>query len=141
MAGRPSKYTPEVVKRIMDALAAGNTRKAAAEYGGIDEDTLGRWRRRFADFADAIKSAEAHAEVGHVANIATAAKGGNWTASAWWLERRRSAEWGRVDRVEIEVRRAAERIAESYPPEQRPDPDWLVKRARQIAAEAEGITS
>jgi transposase len=123
---RPTKMTPEVVKRIADALAAGNTRRAAAAYGGIDEDTLGRWLRRFADFA------------AHVANITQAAKDGTWQASAWWLERRQHAAWGKVDRVEIEIRRAAERVAQQTGA----DPEWLVKRAAEIVAgsQSEGVT-
>ena len=132
--GRPSKYTPERVKRITDALAAGNSRKAAAAYGGISDDALGAWMRRFADFADAVKSAEASAEVAHVANIAQASRDGSWQASAWWLERRRHAEWAKVDRLEIEIRRTAERIAAQTGA----DPDWLVKRAAEIVAAESG---
>jgi hypothetical protein len=132
--GRPSKYTPERVKRITDALAAGNSRKAAAAYGGITLETLCAWERNFLDFSTAVKSAEAAAEVGHVANIAQAARGGTWQASAWWLERRRHAEWGKVDRIEIEVRRAAERVAAQTGA----DPDWLVKRAAEIVAAESG---
>jgi hypothetical protein len=128
--GRPSKYTPERVKRITDALAAGNSRRAAAAYGGISDDALGAWVRNFADFAEAVKSAEAQAEVSHVANIAQAARGGSWQASAWWLERRRHQEWGKVDRLEIEIRRTAERVAAATGA----DPDWLVKRAAEIVA-------
>jgi hypothetical protein len=98
---RPSLYTPERAQRITDALADGNTRRAAAAYGGISDDTFARWLKRFADFAAAVKAAEAEAEVAHVANIKRAAIRGNWTASAWWLERRRHEDWGRKDRVEL----------------------------------------
>lgn len=98
---RPTKYTPETVKKILDALAAGNTRKASALYAGIGENTLGDWLNRYRDFRDAVENAESRAEVGHVANIAQAARSGNWTASAWWLERRRHQDWGRQDRIEI----------------------------------------
>lgn len=132
--GRPSKYTPERVQRITAALAAGNTRRAAAVYGGISEDTLGAWVRNFADFAESVKSAEAQAEVAHVANIAQAANGGTWQASAWWLERRRHADWGKVDRIEVEVRRSAARIAAQTGA----DPDWLIRRATEIAEAESG---
>jgi hypothetical protein len=98
---RPTKYTPETVKKILDALAAGNTRKASALYAGIGENTLGDWLNRYRDFRDAVENAEARAEVGHVLNIRQAAQSGTWTASAWWLERRRHQEWGRKDRIEI----------------------------------------
>jgi hypothetical protein len=99
--GPDTKYTPETVKKIVDALSAGNTRGASSAYGGISQKTLERWMKRYVDFDEAVKDAEARAEVGHVANIAQAAKSGNWTASAWWLERRRHQDWGRKDRVEI----------------------------------------
>ena len=133
---RPGRlaYTPETVKRIVDALGAGNTRRASAAYGGISEDTLARWIKRYADFADAVKSAEASAEVSHVARIAQASQAGAWQASAWWLERRRHAEWGRVDRLEIEIRRTAERVAAATGA----DPDWLVRRAAEIVAGESG---
>lgn len=101
MMARPSKYTPATVKKIVDALGAGNTRRAACAYGGVDEKTLANWMRRYSDFSDAVKEAEASAEVGHVARIAQAAASGTWTASAWWLERRRPDDWGRKDKLDI----------------------------------------
>ena len=42
---RPTKYTPEAVKRITDALSAGASRRAAADYAGIDQDTLANWMK------------------------------------------------------------------------------------------------
>lgn len=99
--GPDTKYTPETVKKIVEALAAGNTRGASSAYGGISQKTLERWMKRYVEFDEAIKDAEARAEVGHVANIAQASRNGNWTASAWWLERRRHQDWGRKDRIEI----------------------------------------
>ena len=88
MVGRPTKRTPEREQRLLDALRAGNTRLHAAKYAGIGENTLGDWLRRFRDFRDLIEKAESEAIVRHVANIAKAAADGQWTASAWWLERR-----------------------------------------------------
>ena len=101
MAGRISKYTPDRVERIVAALRAGNTRQAACAYGSISDETFATWCRRYVEFLDAVKKAEADAEVRHVANIAKAATDGTWTASAWWLERRRHEDWGRKDRVNI----------------------------------------
>lgn len=105
--GPKTKYTPDRVKRITDALAAGNTRGAASAYGGINQGTFENWMRRHAEFSEAVKDAEARAEVSHVANIAQAARSGVWTASAWWLERRRHQDWGRKDKLEI-IRTVAE---------------------------------
>lgn len=98
---RPSKYTPEREAKIVEALAAGNTRQTACKLAGVDLHTFSRWLDRFATFAIAVEKAEADAEAAHVSNIVKAAVGGSWTASAWWLERRRHQDWGRKDRLEI----------------------------------------
>jgi len=89
---RPSKRTPEREARLYEALRAGNTRKASCAYAGIDQSTLESWMHRFPDFADAIVKAEADAEIRNVAIIQKAASD-TWQAAAWWLERRRSADY------------------------------------------------
>jgi transposase len=94
MAGRPTKYSPEVEKKICDALRAGNTRKASCGYAGIGETTLATWLADpdFGDFGEAVKKAESDAEVRNVAIIQKASDK-SWTAAAWWLERRRKDDW------------------------------------------------
>ncbi len=98
---RPSKRTPEVEKRIMDALAAGASRKTAAEYGGIDEVTLIRWMQRFENFASAVIRAETQCEVSAIISLRQGWMAGDWRAGLEWLKRRRPKEWGDVTRVEI----------------------------------------
>ena len=98
---RPSKRTPEVEKRIMEALQAGTSRRGAAEYGGIDQTTLITWMQRFPDFANAVVAAEAQTELRAVLTIRQAITGGDWKAAAFWLERRRNKEWGRQVKVEL----------------------------------------
>lgn len=100
-AGRISKYSPDRIARILDLLRAGNTRNTSCQASGISPDTFARWLAAHADFAADVKEAESVAESRHVANIVTAAEKGSWQASAWWLERRRHAEWGRKDRLEV----------------------------------------
>ena len=98
--GRQSKLNAERQARLCEALRAGNTRAAAADYAGIGERTLYRWIRRGEDEGNgeywrlwqAVKKAEADAEVRNVAIIQQAAKK-TWQAAAWWLERRRPSRW------------------------------------------------
>lgn len=95
-----SKYTPDRVEKITNAIAVGATFTHACNYAGIDMDTFARWRKRYTEFADAIKNAEGQAVVGWLARIEAAAKAGNWTAAAWKLERIHPKDYGRTDRVE-----------------------------------------
>lgn len=53
--GRRSKYTPDMVSRAFAAAQNHATDKDIAKSLGISVDSLARYQRDFADFADAIK--------------------------------------------------------------------------------------
>jgi hypothetical protein len=131
---RPTKLTPPVENVILAALRRGHTRTAAFEAAGVHHSKIAPWLARFAAFRGAVERAEAEAEIEAADTIHDAYKGGDWKAALAWLERRRSNEWGKVDRIEIQVRRAAEHVAQQTGA----DPDWLVKRAAEIAAAESG---
>ena len=94
-AGRPTKYTPETVKKIVDAIRVGATFRLACDYAGITEETFSQWRKKYSEFSDAIKEAEGQGVVGWLAKIEKAANEGVWQAAAWKLERRYPKEYGR----------------------------------------------
>ena len=87
--GQPTKLTAAVQNKIVNALAAGNTRTASAAYAGIHYSTFCNWitdgekakSGKYFDFFDAIKKAEADAEVSNVATIKKHAAD-NWQANA-----------------------------------------------------------
>lgn len=99
--GRPVTYTPERGEAICEALRSGGSRTAAAQYVRSTLRTLENWMTRFPEFRASVLEAEARAELRAVVVIRDAFVGGDWRAAAWWLERRRSDDWGRKDRVEI----------------------------------------
>jgi len=113
MAGRPTKLTPELQRKITDAIRAGNYMETAAAYAGIHKDTLYAWLKRgardkspkspYRQFSDAVEKALAEAEVRDVALIAKAAEK-EWQAAAWRLERKFPDRWGRKDRVQADIR-------------------------------------
>jgi hypothetical protein len=129
---RPSKLTPSAEKVILDALRTGATRTAAFEAAGIARSKISVYLRRFGTFRDAVIEAEASAEIRAVVTIRQAINAGGWRAAAWFLEHRRSAEWGRTDRLEVDVRMAAERVAAATGA----DASWLIARAEEIARDA-----
>jgi len=116
---RPDKLTPERHERIVEAIRLGNTREAAAAYARVGERTLYRWLAKGQQARNGskcrqlwqdVKEAENEAELTSVAIIRAAAEK-QWTAAAWWLERRRPDQWGRKENLDITIRREAERIA------------------------------
>jgi len=106
--GRKSKLTPERQKLFVDAVSAGNYIETAAELAGVTNVTFYNWMKRgrqtqsgkYFEFLNAIKKAEARAEVMRVSRIAKAGQEGNWQADAWYLERRYPDRWGRRQRLE-----------------------------------------
>lgn len=111
--GRPSKFTPEVEKTILNKLGEGLPLKYAAHSAGISYDTLNRWinaghslnkagevSEPLALFCTAVRQAEASAVSKHVGNINKAADE-NWQASAWYLERRAPNEFGKKDKLTL----------------------------------------
>lgn len=106
--GRPSKLTPEIQEKIVQAIRAGNYIETAAAYAGIDKTTLYDWLKRgaraktgkYREFSNAVEKALAEAEVRDVAIIAKAAEK-HWQAAAWRLERKHWQRWGRKERHEV----------------------------------------
>ena len=112
---RPTKLTPEVSAKILEAIGAGNTLPTASEYAGLYRETLRAWMDRGEKEADAgeetvfsrlfrlIRQKMAETVARNVALIQKA--GGNpqtWTAAAWWLERRHPEDWGKPpERLEV----------------------------------------
>ena len=96
---------------ICTAIRAGNYAEVAARYAGISEATYYRWMQRggedsgagkstrYCEFREAIKKAEADAEVRAVSIIQDAMPD-SWQAAMTYLERKYPQRWGRGDRVE-----------------------------------------
>lgn len=107
--GRPTKFTPEIVATILDAVKAGNYIETASALAGISKDTFFAWLKKgaraphgeYRDFSDAIKKAMAYSEALDVMRIGKAANSGNWQAAAWRLERKFHDRWGRKDKMEV----------------------------------------
>ncbi len=107
--GRPPKLSPDIERRIVELLRAGNYVETAAACAGIHKDTLYRWLKEgarqpngiYGGFAVAVERAQAEAEARDVTLIATAARE-DWRAAAWRLERRSYARWGEHQKHDIE---------------------------------------
>jgi Transposase len=118
---RPTKFSPEVAERIITAIRAGNYAERAARSAGISPATYYRWMKAGErarggakrDFYEAVRSAEAEAEVYAVAIIRRAMPE-DWRAAAHYLERRYPQRWRRHETREHtgETRITTEHLAD-----------------------------
>lgn len=91
--GAPTLYSKERAKLIIRGARRGGSKRAAAAAGGISTRTLNRWLEQYPDFAEEWEIARGQFEDDQLQRIAHAASPkdeggeGQWTASAWLLER------------------------------------------------------
>jgi len=105
---RPSKLTAETAERIVQAVRAGNYAEAAVRAAGIAPSTFYRWLDRGAaeedgphrEFHDAVRRAEAEAEV-HAVAVVRRAMSEDWRAAMAYLERRYPSRWRRHTSTEL----------------------------------------
>lgn len=109
MAAR-SKYTPEVVKRLADAITLGATYELACAYAGIRYETFRVWQRTKPGFSATVEEAEGKGAVQLLGKIRQSANDGDWRAAAWVLEHRHPEQYGRLV-VETYHRDVVDRIA------------------------------
>jgi transposase len=137
--GRPTKYTPERVAEIVKGLSGGNMRRAVCAMNDIHLDTFYVWMDEYPEFSEQVRKAESAAEYRCVVNIMLLKP--NWTASAWWLERKYYEDWGRKDRLDvtIDTRKAArDALLEAGLPADQESIDRIVAKAEAYATGGEG---
>lgn len=85
---------PAVVEHLMTMLRSGAYVNPALVATGVRPDRT---------LAEQLEKAAAEGETRNVLLIANAARGGNWAAAAWLLERMYPERWGRVLRATLET--------------------------------------
>jgi hypothetical protein len=95
--GRPTKRTPDRVKRLAKAIADGLPDEYACALVGINRDTLQQWRNDpdFAEFSATIKAVQAKRLLKRLAVIEAGAVG--WQSTCWILERCYAKEFCRPE--------------------------------------------
>jgi len=85
-----SKYTPERVEKLLEALKNLKGRYGACKEAGITYATFLSWQKKYPEFADMVKEAdeESTESAKSVAILSIfRAMETDWKAAAWWLER------------------------------------------------------
>src|SRR5437773_3263998 len=107
--GRKTKLSPDLQKRLLDAIAAGNYIHTACAAVGIGESTYFKWLERgragespYREFIEALTRAEQQAIVSLVEIVRSHAIE-DWRAAAFLLERRQKKDWGRHETLDATV--------------------------------------
>ena len=112
-AGRPTKYKPEYAEQAGKLCGIlGATDEKLAQFFGVCELTIRRWKKDHQEFCSAIKSKEqADSEVEK--SLYQTALSGNTTAQIFWLKNRKPKEWR--DKQEIDHTTKGESIKSISP--------------------------
>jgi hypothetical protein len=138
--GRPTKYSPAVVRVICGAVADGTPFRFAAALGGISVGTFYEWQKQIPEFSAAIQRALASGVHERLKLVKAAARKGDVRAAQWWLEhvlpedfaRNRIEHAGQVG-VSVEPKPseiAIERLREAYKKRVRADIEFEMAHAR-----------
>lgn len=108
--GRPTKFRPEIVEKLLGAIAEGNYYDTACAYAGINYTTMQTWIKKgieegpespYYHFLMQIKKAEQEAEMGMVKQWKKHMPE-DWKAIATFMERRWKQKWGRNSNIVID---------------------------------------
>lgn len=99
--GNSMKYNEATTKVIYDSIEQGSSQADAAIMAGIDQTTLSRWKKKYAEFAKTLRQKEIACKTRNI-NIIQNAANDNWTAAAWWLERKYDDEFAKKEKREYE---------------------------------------
>lgn len=157
------------VDKIIEALTVGCSINGACNCGGIHKQTFFNWFNRgekeanrvkrhhfcavkdkekiYVDFFDQVTAAEGELETVLLGHIQKAALSGKWQAAAWILERRKTADWGRVHKDEGRTPKVGQTV-HSKPSRKTPDlrnaldsPDALMAARTLLKASKKSKTS
>ena len=139
MAGRPTKFTPELAKKICRWVAAGVSVEAAAEAEGVARATVYNWRERgqegkepYASFVTDLAKAHAQVEARLSVTIVNRAKD-DWRAGAWHLERRVPERFAEQAKLEKKLEEIVGKVLDAAREEM--DPDGHQRLLRKLARE------
>ena len=85
-AGRPTKYSHEVVARLCAALEDGLPQRGACIAAGIAVSTLAEWRSKDSTLGERMEEARERARRQAMLIIKSAALSGDWRAAAEFLK-------------------------------------------------------
>ncbi len=107
MANKIHKLTSKRTEMLIESITSLSGKLDACRYAGIDYRSFDRWYREVPEFKEKIDKATEEAIMNGKQIAIKAifkAMDKNWMAAAWWLERNFPNEYGRKDRIDMDVK-------------------------------------
>jgi hypothetical protein len=98
--GRPCKYTPETVTRLLRAVEAVLTLRQSCKAAGISETTLYEWRGEYPELEPRLEAARERAREDALRVIQEAGKK-DWRAKEAWLRLSFQADYRRDTSINV----------------------------------------
>lgn len=98
---RYGRLDSKTVEIVLSLIRTGVPTAHAAAAAGIHRATWYRALKDSPELARDADLAESAAIASKIGVISTAAQNGNWTAAAWWLERRHPQDFARRDNLAL----------------------------------------
>lgn len=125
-AGRGSKISPELVKKLVEAFKMGYNVTQAAMFAGITRQTLADWIKKYEEFAHQINDAMDYPNRKARAVVMSSIEAGNTNDARWWLERRQRDDFATRQEHSGPNGQAMETVV-IYRPQKLPPGYWLSK--------------
>jgi hypothetical protein len=106
-AGRPTKYEPDTIGRLLEGLSDGLPIKSACIIAGIGVSTLADWREKYPDLEERMAEARERARQKMLQRIKRASEN-DWRAAAEWLRLIFPADYRRPNNTSVEVNTAVQ---------------------------------
>ena len=135
--GRPSKYQPESVKRLLSAIADGLTLKQSCIATGICENTLANWRERHPELESRLMQARETARQKALATIKAAGENGDWRASAEFLKLSFQSDYRRDANINVSATATTQQVGVVCDEATRAT---LIEQRRRLLADARDAT-
>ena len=100
-AGRPTKMTDEVVRKLEYAFSKDFNITEACHYAGIGRNTYYDWLENNEEFSNRIEQAQSDLKRKAKMNIADKIEEGDTEVTKWFLERRAKDEYSVKQAVEV----------------------------------------
>jgi transposase len=122
--GRPTKFTDDMVERVVRLCRLGLTNEELATSLDVSKSTIDKWIKEKEEFSSALKAGREESDSLVAKSLFEKAISGDTTACIFWLKNRRQFSWR--DKHEVESTSTVKHVVSREP---LTDEEWQAKHS------------